>query len=239
MKKELEILVKLQSLDSLLVTKEEHHGGVATAIKEATAEVAVKQDVVANAEDRLNTLEKERRDKESAMEDLAQRVTDRKGKLFQVKDNKEYTAMLKEIEQAKAKIDRYEEEVIVLLDDILAAQEELEKANEDLVHARKHLEDAQREGEREHRRLEREFAQIKEERQRFASNVPSKFIRLYERIRSGKNGVAVVRTETSICRGCNMEIPPQHFLEVKKGEEILQCPFCQRILYYWEEEVEE
>ncbi len=239
MKRELELLVKLQSLDSLIAKKEEHHGGVATTIKEATAEVEERRAVVERAQKRLEDLEKRRREREAAMDDLAQRITDRKGKLFQVKDNKEYTAMLKEIEQAKGAIDSYEEEVIILLDEISKAQEELSKAKEVLSGAQKHLEEARREGEKEHKRLEKELEEIKRARQEQAGQIPPRFMRLYERIMKGKNGVAVVRTEAAICLGCNMELPPQHFVEVKKGEEILQCPFCQRILYYWEEPEEE
>jgi predicted nucleic acid-binding Zn-ribbon protein len=234
-KEELELLIRLQSLDSLIAKKESQRGGVTTAIKNASAEVEEKKKELALAEERLKTLEKERRDKESTMDELAHRITDRKGKLFQVKDNKEYTAMLKEIETYKEEIDRYEEEVIVLLDDIANAQEELAKAKDALSLAQKHLEEAKGEGEKEKKRLESELAQIREERERIAQAIPPRFMRLYQRIVKSKNGIAVVRAEDGACRGCNMELPPQHFVEVKKGEEVLQCPFCQRIIYYWEE----
>ena len=215
MKRELELLVKLQSLDSLIAKKEEHRGGVTTAIEEASSAVEEKKRVVEEAAARLKMLEKRRREREATMDDLAQRITDRKGKLFQVKDNKEYTAMLKEIEQAKAEIDRYEEEVIILLDDISVAQGELSKAKEELGVAEKRLEDAKREGKKEQERLAEELEQGREERRRLAETIPPRFIRLYQRIMKSKNGLAVVRAENAVCLGCKMELPPQHFVEVK------------------------
>lgn len=50
-------------------------------------------------------------------------------------------------------------------------------------------------------------------------------------IESGK-GVAVAEAKKEVCQGCNMNIPPQLFVEIKSNEEILQCPQCHRILYF-------
>ena len=46
------------------------------------------------------------------------------------------------------------------------------------------------------------------------------------------NGVAVIEVKEEICQGCNMNIPPQLFVEIKKQEEMLNCPQCRRLLYY-------
>ena len=49
-------------------------------------------------------------------------------------------------------------------------------------------------------------------------------------LRNGK-GVAIARAEDNICLGCDMNIPPQLSLEIRKGTELVQCPQCYRILY--------
>jgi predicted nucleic acid-binding Zn-ribbon protein len=45
-------------------------------------------------------------------------------------------------------------------------------------------------------------------------------------------GIAVTEVKEEVCQGCNMNIPPQLYVEIKSNEEIIQCPQCRRILYY-------
>jgi predicted nucleic acid-binding Zn-ribbon protein len=45
-------------------------------------------------------------------------------------------------------------------------------------------------------------------------------------------GIAVTEVKGEVCQGCNMNIPPQLYVEIKSNEEIIQCPQCHRILYY-------
>ena len=59
----------------------------------------------------------------------------------------------------------------------------------------------------------------------------------YMQLFETKRGLAVVETSGEVCRGCNMNIPPQLFVEIKKNEKIIQCPQCNRILYWKEEKL--
>ena len=56
---------------------------------------------------------------------------------------------------------------------------------------------------------------------------------------SKRAGLAVVRTVDGVCQGCYMSIPPQQFNEVRKGDRLMACPTCQRMLYFQEEEESE
>ena len=51
-------------------------------------------------------------------------------------------------------------------------------------------------------------------------------------VREGRNGLAVVNVVQGVCQGCFMSIPPQKFNLLLKGDQIFDCPTCQRILYY-------
>jgi len=52
-----------------------------------------------------------------------------------------------------------------------------------------------------------------------------------KKLESGQ-GLAVVEVKDSVCMGCNMNIPPQLYVEVRKGEEIFTCPQCRRFLFF-------
>jgi predicted nucleic acid-binding Zn-ribbon protein len=52
----------------------------------------------------------------------------------------------------------------------------------------------------------------------------------YEKLREGCRGVAVVEARAGGCMGCNMQLPPQMYNNLHRGEELITCPHCQRIL---------
>ncbi len=79
-----------------------------------------------------------------------------------------------------------------------------------------------------------EIENAEKEREELWNMLSDRIKRLYEKLVATK-GSAVARATNYTCQGCFTGIPPQLFLEIKKGERIMQCPFCGRILYYWEE----
>jgi predicted nucleic acid-binding Zn-ribbon protein len=62
--------------------------------------------------------------------------------------------------------------------------------------------------------------------------LPAALLKRYEFINQRRNGGAIAEVRQGVCTGCHMNILPQQFIDLQKGEEILQCPHCQRILYW-------
>jgi predicted nucleic acid-binding Zn-ribbon protein len=58
----------------------------------------------------------------------------------------------------------------------------------------------------------------------------------YEKLREGRRGVAVAEARAGGCMGCNMQLPPQMYNNLYKGEELITCPHCQRILVLKQEQ---
>ena len=81
-------------------------------------------------------------------------------------------------------------------------------------------------------------AGLEEQRKKLRKVVPAQLLKRYEFIRQRRNGTAIAPVYEGVCFGCHMNILPQQFIDLQKGEEILQCPHCQRILYWREEEEE-
>jgi predicted nucleic acid-binding Zn-ribbon protein len=83
--------------------------------------------------------------------------------------------------------------------------------------------------------LEKRLAVLEEQRKGLRKGIPAPLLKRYEFIRQRRNGTAIAPVQDGVCFGCHMNILPQQFIDLQKGEEILQCPHCQRILYWLEE----
>ena len=144
--------------------------------------------------------------------------------------------MLKEIETVKAANDQIEEDVLVLMDKV----EDLKK---DQVSSISHLKKREREIEAEKNKIEKEIQsmdkiieKLKTERDNLLSVVSDRLRSTYRVLTERRNGVAVVNVKGGVCLGCYMNIPPQLFIEVTKNKQLIQCPSCNRILYFTENE---
>jgi predicted nucleic acid-binding Zn-ribbon protein len=179
----------------------------------------------------LGDAQKTRKSHESALQDLEVKRSKYKGQLMEVKTNKEYTAMLHEIETVEREIRERE-------DLILAEMEKAEALGGDVkreeglykVEEEKSRTQGKALDERE-RALQDEQKRIGVERDAIAATVPSEAMELFQRI-ARLRGVAVVEARDEMCQQCHVKLRPQMYMEVKRNDSIVQCPSCMRILYY-------
>ena len=62
--------------------------------------------------------------------------------------------------------------------------------------------------------------------------LPAPILARYEFIRSRLANPVIVSVDQGVCSGCNISIPPQFFIELQKGQQILSCPNCQRLIFW-------
>jgi hypothetical protein len=148
-----------------------------------------------------------------------------------VKTNKEYTAMLHEIEGVERDIRARE-------DQILAEMEQAEglgaEAKQEEAVFKKEEEKARTEGralDERARVLEAEVEKLTALRDEVARTVPQDKLELFQRV-SRKRGDALAEAKDSRCEACHVRLRPQMFMELKRNEEVVQCPSCSRVLYY-------
>ena len=72
-----------------------------------------------------------------------------------------------------------------------------------------------------------------------ATKINTPVLRKYDMLRERRNGKAIVPVTKGVCQGCFMSIPPQQFNDILRGDKMLNCPTCQRILYHQPEKSEE
>jgi predicted nucleic acid-binding Zn-ribbon protein len=107
------------------------------------------------------------------------------------------------------------------------------KSEEDRIKSeKKKLEAFKEKLENEISEAEKELLSLKEARGKNVEGINRETYNLYMGLIESSGGIAVTEVKEEVCQGCNMNIPPQLYVEIKSNEEIIQCPQCRRILYY-------
>lgn len=234
MELELGTLFEAQKIESAIMENEQKLLQAPRRLKQMEEELSGISQKIDKEKEIIEELEKERHKKEKELEVEKDKIKKLEMKLYDVKTNKEYQALLKEIEAAKEANDRTEEDVLVLMDKV----EDLRKDNEASVVRLKTLE---RESADEKARIEKEMesmdaviAKLTAERDNLLSIVSDSLRNIYGILREKRGGIAVTNVKNGVCLGCHMNIPPQLYIEVTKNKQLIQCPSCNRILFFRE-----
>jgi predicted nucleic acid-binding Zn-ribbon protein len=166
-----------------------------------------------------------------------EKVRKYQGQLYEVKTNKEYTALKEEIDRARQEIQKTEEQVLVIMireDELRGAQG---RRTAELVESEKGAKvlEAETKAEMEACAGEREVLAARRTEQ--AAVLPAPLIRRYDQIRKIQGGLPMAKIVESptggeaVCAGCNMTVRPQLIVEIYKAEALVSCESCGRILF--------
>jgi predicted nucleic acid-binding Zn-ribbon protein len=182
---------------------------------------------------RLEDLRKCRREKDGQLQAGQDTLKRTRERLYEVKTNKEYQSMLKEIETFETKNSKMEDEIITLLDELERLEAVLEKRDSQLETHRLRFEGEKKTLEKELNSLAGELTVCLRKTDDLKKNIPADILRKYEQIKGVGKGLAVVSVWKEVCDGCHMSIPPQLYNELQKSTDLITCPNCNRIIY-WE-----
>jgi predicted nucleic acid-binding Zn-ribbon protein len=183
-------------------------------------------------ESTIEELEKERRTLEDEMADKIAHVKERQSKMMQVQTSREQTALLKEIEDAKKNVKENEEKIVSIMEQVekLTAETTEEK---NLLKTEKTLVDEEKEKVKSViDELSKGKKTKKNKRDKQADAVNGSMIQKYEVLRERRNGLAIVNVLDGVCQGCFMNLPPQKYNMLLRGDQVLECPSCQRLIYH-------
>jgi predicted nucleic acid-binding Zn-ribbon protein len=229
----LQRLQELQVLDSRVAgieRKLEAIPGRIQAIRDGLQQAKAAVDAIRA---KLDAARKDIRAKEKELEYQAAQRKKLEAKLYEVKTNKEYSAVLAEIEGAKVEKERLEEEILGLME----LQERLTREVAD-GEARLRPQEAEAQVQEaaaaeELRALEVDVEAARSEREGVARDVPRDILVQYGRLLRGRAGLAVALVGSNgICSGCRVTLTPQRFNEVRQSSQIFVCESCGRFLYY-------
>ncbi len=182
----------------------------------------------------LQAAQKNKRDRDQDLEAGAQKVEKLKTRSSEIKNNKEYQALLKEIETGEKENRAIEDEILALMEKIDAAAAAITAAEQRSREEEAALQAEQKQLEADFAKIEEELKGIERARQEVVKSIQPDILGQYEKLFSTKSGIAIAEARSESCSGCFMSIPPQIFVNVKKNESIITCPNCHRMLYYKE-----
>ena len=228
---QLELLKQLQRLDGELFHLRRQQEEKPRELEQATARMNAQEAKVKAAEERLKTLQLSQKEKEGELQTREANVKKLQGQLFQLKTNKEYTLMQREIDSLKADNSLLEEAILKAFDAIDQAAKERKHGQGLLAEEQERLRAERQRIEQELAAINEQIARLERERQGVAPDVPSATLAAYERVLDLREGLALVPLVNESCGGCHRRLPPQVINEVYLKAKLVACENCNRILY--------
>ncbi|MBN2289375.1 MAG: hypothetical protein JXQ83_08585 [Candidatus Glassbacteria bacterium] len=230
----IELLLKVQGIDLAISELKAEHDTIPGQLEELENSAKELEQAVQKKEAELKELKVAMRDADSKTGLLDETEKKYKQQLMAVKTNREYSALLTEIESIKKQKEEIEETAIKNLERIEEIQSGILETKNKLDEFRSQSKVEQQELSGRIEALDEKMAVEKQKRDNLAVRIDKPLLRLYERIMNSRNNRAVVPLQNGSCSGCYAVVPLQRVADIRKGDRLLTCDICGRILYYEE-----
>ena len=204
------MLVKIQELALEIQAAHAVVDGAPAKIEEAENRFRERNAEYVAIKERFDAIDADRRERTLELQTLEETRKHYQDSLMQVKNQREYAAVLKEIDAAKASIGDHEEA-------ILASMDEVETLKTDLEARAAHIES--------------ERTIVEKERAEIESRLPAALVANVSRVEEGRKGIFLVRVERESCSACHVRLRPQVYQEIRQASKIHVCGSCRRYLY--------
>jgi uncharacterized protein len=154
-----------------------------------------------------------------------------KDQLMAVKTNKEYTAMLHEIQMAEDQIRSEEDKILDVMEETEGKEKDLKGAEQAMLTRSAELQESIRKTSESAPLLEAELAKLRNEKAQMESWIEAGLLARYRRIADARKGVALAEAKDELCSVCHVRIRPQMYAELLRTENIHSCDSCSRILF--------
>jgi uncharacterized protein len=230
---QLKTLIDLQGVDTRIAAHEAEAARLPKEIAAIHAAIdSAKKDVDAG-KTRLDAAKKDQRTREKDLEVVQAKRSKTEGRLYEVKTNKEYSAVLAEIEEIKQEKGRVEEEILLLM-------ESQERLTADIKDAEGRFKAREAQGKQEEsalqeklRAVEADLALVRAERAELTRQLPVPVLADYDKLLKARGGLALAQvTKPNLCGGCRMTVTPQRLQELRAQSALLPCESCGRYLYW-------
>jgi predicted nucleic acid-binding Zn-ribbon protein len=232
MQKDIELLLKLQEIDYYIGELERSKDYIPDMIENLKKEIDECFESSQNYTQRLTEAKLEMKSLELEVGANREALEKYQKKMLMIKTNKEYDALVKEIDQSKESISSGEDKILMLMGEI---EEVTSKVEEYQVRC----EDVKKVNGEQLETLQAQIDSVEEkqdfkneERKNIIAKIPRNVMTVYERIRRGRGGMAVVSVRKRACGACFKQLEPQLVQEIKKGERLITCDSCGRILVW-------
>ncbi len=236
MQEQLKYLVELQILENkkaeLIRKREETPLRIAALDKEFAA---FESEYLLKKTEHDNAVQL-RRSEEKEIADLEARIRRSRQKEHEVKTNREYHALLKEIQDLQDEINAREDHVLELMEKIENLSKELKTLSQEVERRRKAVEEKKASLQQECDQVDEKIARLEALQADIRTKLSPVIFNKWNTLAQRYKGVAVAPVTQGVCQICHLNIPPQRFIELLRDQDILTCPHCHRFIYHPENE---
>jgi len=232
LREQLELLWELQKIDLELKSIKEERDRYPKEMKKLDERQNIEKERIQKEKEKIELLEKERRQKEGHLNAEQEKIKRAEGRMFEVKTNKEYQALLSEIEAIKEANNQEEEEILQVMDEIDELRKKLSKREKEVAITLEKIEGEEKVIQGRIAQGDLALKRQTERREALSKQLDSNLFKLYNTLKEKRQGVGVVNVKNETCQGCFVNIPPQMYIDVQRNSDLIRCPNCNRILYW-------
>lgn len=233
MKAELSQLIALQNADTNIRRLQSEIESIPERRVEIEKEFDQRAFEIRELEQRRDAAFHERARLEKEIFEQKQRAERADRNLMAAKKPDEYTAAIREADAARKQISAYETNVLEQMEAFEGAEKELQERAPEVEKLRGEMEASFKVFDQQVQDQQKELEQARLDRERLLKELPKSMSTLYNRISARiRDGVAVAEARNGACTACYMALRPQVMADVRRGEEVITCDNCNRILYY-------
>lgn len=235
LKVQIQSLIQLQTIDTEIYALRFEKESKPKQIKSLEEAFQEKKQGIAALEKNLLDLQKQRKDQELELASQEEEAKKLQTQLFQLKTNKEYQAMVKEIDDKKADGSVIEDKILNLLDQIDRLKSDINQEKQKLQQEEGLFNQEKTNIENRIKEIDERLAQLDVKRKQLTPTIDPQILGQYERILLNRDGLAIVSVKDNSCQGCNLFVPAQVINLIKMYEGMVTCEVCNRILYIEDE----
>jgi predicted nucleic acid-binding Zn-ribbon protein len=225
-------VIRLQDLDIRVAELTREISALPVHISEIEKKLETHQRKLEADRAALSANQKERKKTEGDIQVQEQKISKLKGQMLEAKTNEVYQAFQSEIGFCEKEIRRLEDRILELMSESEPLELNVKAAEIALAEERKQVE-AEKVTTRDRTAVDQKsLDELNAERKGIVSGITQGVYRNYERIRKIRKGIAVAEALDGRCSACHMAMRLQFFQELRRGDQIMVCESCARILYY-------
>ena len=229
---QLKRLEELQRYDAQIQELTNAHKAIPAKLEASQSDFARVEALLNNERSQLAESQRYYAEQKGQLQSDESTATGAKHKLSLAKNSKEYVAAQREMEATRDSVQTREEEIAKLIEAVNAKEKLLAERAAELEVLRKSIDKDAEVARKKMAENDGKIAEIKVGRDKVAAGVRPDVLKRYGAIRM-RRGLAVTTVRNGTCQGCNMNVPPQLFNILQRGNSIETCPYCHRIVY-WE-----
>ena len=224
-------LIELQDIDTQLMELEEILGDLPQKVDELILEEKQAIKSIEDGKQRIKEIQLNLNKIELRVKEDNQKIDNLKDRLFKVTTNKQYDAIMQEIDYLKEQLDKDETVDIELMEEKDVLEEKIENQEKNVKSVSKDLSERRESLEKMLRESAEQKEQLVSDRDALVKSIESQVLKRYNVVRKARRGTAVVPVLGASCSGCGAGVPPQKIAEIRADKIPYTCDECSRFLF--------